>query len=332
MDILPNPQIYHYTHSRGLIGLRRKISAYYKKQYGVNTDPESEIIITAGSKAAIYFAMMSILNPGDEAIIHEPTWVSFPEQVRLCHGKPIMMPYSCTVHDYEKYITEKTKLIIINNPHNPSGHVLKKTELEYLVALAKANQIYILADEAYSDFLGKDEFHSLGIFDREKSNIIICNSISKNFGISGWRLGYSIANSELTNQILKINQHVVTCPPSLLQYYMEAYFDKIIDITYPQIQELIIKRKEVARLLDAAEIPYLEGRATFYFFLSISPSKLTSEQFCDLLLHKEHVCTVPGKGYGDTCDSFIRLSFGSETISRTSIGIEKIKKLINLTS
>ena len=289
-------------------------------------------MVTAGSKAAIYFAMMSVLNPGDEVIIHEPTWVSYPEQVKLCYGKPVMMPYSCTIRDYEKYITDRSKLIVINNPHNPRGRVFGRKELEYLVAMAKANGLYILADEAYSDFLLGDDFHSLGVFDSDKSNIIICNSISKNFGISGWRLGYVIANAELTDQILKVNQHIVTCPPSILQYYMARYFDQIIEITYPQIKLVIQKRKDVAKILDAEGIKYQEGSATFYFFVSIAPSKLSSDAFCERLLNEDHVCVVPGKGYGDSCDSFVRLSVGSESLERISLGIAKLRRLIEKTT
>ncbi len=123
--------------------------------------------------------------------------------------------------------------------------------------MAKANGLYVLADEAYSDFLVDEQFHSLGIFDREKSNVIICNSISKNFGISGWRLGYVMTNEHLTDQILKVNQHIVTCPASILQYYMAQHFDKIIEITYPQIAAVVSKRREVAEFMEAQGLDYL---------------------------------------------------------------------------
>ena len=325
---LPFPEIYHYTHSRGLPELRRQIAKHYEIRYGVSIDSESELIITPGSKAAIYFSMLSILNPGDEVIIHEPTWVSYPEQVKLCHGIPVMIPYDSKVFDYEKYITEKSKLIIINNPHNPRGEVFREKELKYLVDMAKANGLYVLADEAYSDFITDDDFLSLGIFDQNKENIIICNSISKNLGISGWRLGYSIANKNLTDQMLKVNQHITTCPPSILQYYISHYFDEIIQITHPQIINLLKKRNLLKEYMDVNEIKYLEGSATFYFFVSIAPSKLTSVEFCDYLLKEELVCLVPGKGYGESCDSFVRLSIGSESIAEIKSGLDALKRLI----
>src|ERR1700704_6138645 len=144
MDDLPYPEIYHYTHSRGLPELRTRLCDYYGRQHGVSIDAEKEIIVTAGSKAAIHFSMMSVLDPGDEVILHEPTWVSYPEQVKLYHAKPVLMPYSCETADYEKFLTERSKLIVINNPNNPRGRVFSERELRYLVDLAKANDLFLL--------------------------------------------------------------------------------------------------------------------------------------------------------------------------------------------
>ena len=332
MDDLPFPQIYHYTHSRGIPELREKICDYYHNTHGVHVDPEKEIIVTAGSKAAIHFSMMSVLNPGDEVIVHEPTWVSYPEQVKLCYGVPVMMPYTCAVTDYEKYITERSKLIVINNPHNPRGEVLTRKDLGYLVDLAKAHGLYVLADEAYSDFLMDEQFHSLGLFDSDKSNVIICNSISKNFGISGWRLGYCITNEHLTNQVLKVNQHLITCPASILQYYMARHFDSIIQITYPQITAVVEKRRRVEQFMDTLGLDYLEGSATFYFFVSIRPSRLGSEDFCTRLLMEDHVSVVPGVGYGKSCDAFVRVSVGTESMEDIEYGLTRLKALIDMTS
>jgi aminotransferase len=332
MDDLPHPQIYHYTHSRGIPELREKICDYYRRTHGVSVDPESEIIVTAGSKAAIHFSMMSVLDPGDEVIIHEPTWVSYPEQVKLCYAVPVMMPYACGARDYERFVTERSKLIVINNPHNPRGEVFTRKDLQYLVDLAKANGLYVLADEAYSDFLVGEEFHSLGLFDEEKSNVIICNSISKNFGISGWRLGYSITNAALTDQILKVNQHLITCPASILQYYMARHFDEIIEITYPQIAAVVEKRRRLAEFMDRLGLRYLPGSATFYFFVEIAPSRLGSEEFCTRLLNEAHVSVVPGRGYGESCDSFVRVSVGTETMEDIEYGLRQLKALVDATS
>lgn len=332
-DDLPYPDIYHYSHSRGLIELRERLARYYAEQYEVPVDPDKEIIVTAGSKIAIHMAFMAILNPGDEVIIPEPAWVSYPEQVRLCHCTPVPVPYYESMMDVEKYITKKTKAIVLNFPHNPCGRVLPKEELEYLHALARRHDIYLLADEAYSDFLlDEDKFISTGWHDPEKEHSIVCNSMSKNYGLSGWRIGYVITNPDLIFQILKINQHLITCPATILEHYLVKHFDDILAITMPQILDVVNKRKTLAAYMDSLGMSYLPGTATFYFFVSIERSRLTSEEFCTKLLMDHHISTVPGLGYGQSCDNFIRVSVGTESMERTMYGVRMINELISMTA
>jgi aspartate aminotransferase/aminotransferase len=332
-DDLPYPKIYHYSHSRGIPEIREKLSQYFLDTYDVSFDYEKEIIVTAGSKIAIFMSLMALLNPHDEVIIHEPAWVSFPEQVKLAHGKPIQIPYEKSVYDFEEYVTPKTKLIIINNPNNPTGKTYTLEELSHIYHLAKKYKLYVLSDEAYSDFvLDQNDFISFANLDVKKEHSIVVNSISKNFGISGWRLGYLITNPQLINQILKINQHLITCPATILEYYIANHFDDIIQITKPQIIDLVKKRTDVADYMDSITLRYLPGNTTFYFFVSISPSKLSSEDFCLKLLHENSISVVPGIGYGFSCDKFIRLSIGSESMDRIKKGIDTIKKLITTSS
>ena len=329
-DDLPFPELYHYSHSRGVPELRENISRYFLEQYDVAFDPETEIIVTAGSKIAIYMALMSICDPGDEVIIHEPAWVSYPEQIQLCYGVPVHVPYQCDVYDFEDYITNKTKAIIINNPNNPSGRVFTLEELSHLYGLAEKYNLFIISDEAYSDFLlDEDQFTSIGNLDRAKKHLILVNSISKNYGISGWRLGYVISNPEMINQMLKVNQHLITCPATILEHYISRHFFDIIRITKPQIASLIEKRKKLCKIMDDMELRYLPGSATFYFFVSIEGSQLSSEAFCNKLLMEHHVATVPGIGYGRSCDRFIRVSVGAESMERTVKGLELVKRLID---
>jgi aspartate/methionine/tyrosine aminotransferase len=328
-DDLPYPDIYHYSHSRGIIDLRTRLGRYYAEQYGVPVNPEDEILVTAGSKIAIHMAFMAILSPGDEVVIPEPAWVSYPEQVRLCHGVPVLVPYSESLMDIEKYVSKKTKAIVMNFPHNPMGRVLSKKELEYFHGLARQHDIYLMADEAYSDFLLKeDNFVSCGWHDPDKEHSIICNSMSKNYGMSGWRIGYVISNPDLIFQILKINQHLITCPSTILEHYLIKHFDDVLAITKPQILEVVKKRKTLAAYMDSLGMAYLPGTATFYFFVSIAKSRLTSEEFCTKLLMEHHVSTVPGLGYGQSCDHFIRMSVGTESMERTMHGIRMINELV----
>ena len=332
-DNLPYPKIYHYSHSRGIPELRQKLSKYFFETYDVSYDYEKEILITAGSKIAIYMCLMAILNPKDEVLVYEPAWVSFTEQIRLAYGIPVHIPYDETIYNFEKYITDKTKMIIINNPNNPTGKVYSLEELSYLYQLAKKYKLYVLSDEAYSDFvIDQNEFISFANLDTEKKHTIVINSISKNFGISGWRLGYVITNPNLISELLKINQHLITCPPTILEYYVDKYFDEIISITKPQIKDLTLKRKQIMDYMNSLSLEFLPGTTTFYFFVSISKSKLNSEEFCWKLLQEHHISTVPGIGYGKSCDKFIRVSIGSESIERVKKGLKIITNLIFSTS
>ncbi|MBL7996076.1 pyridoxal phosphate-dependent aminotransferase [bacterium] len=332
-DDLPFPDLYHYSHSRGLIGLRRKLSEYFGTEYDFHFDPTKNIIVTAGSKVAIYMGLMSIINPGDEVIILEPYWVSYTEQVKLCYGVPVTVGYDHPVDKIEEYVTSKTRCIILNNPQNPTGKVYSRSDLEYLYALAVKNDIYILSDEAYSDFAPSNtKFYSLGCIDRSLNNTVVCNSISKNYGISGWRMGYIISNAKKVDEVLKINQHLVTCPSTILEMYIEKHFDDIIRITKPQIADLLEKRLQVVTMLERYGIGYLPGTAAFYLFASIHPSKLTSIPFADILLDENHICVVPGIGYGGSCDGFVRISFGTESLERIEKGIFAMRKLIDKTT
>jgi len=331
-DDLLYPNLYHYGSSRGLEEFREVLSKYYLSEYEIKIDPASEMIVTAGSKIAIYMVLLSIVDPGDEVIIQDPAWVSYTEQIKLCHAKPIQIPYDVSVFEYERFITNKTKMIIINNPNNPSGKVYSFEELSYLYELAQKYNLFLLSDEAYSDFLlENDKFISFGNLDKEKKHTIICNSISKNCGMSGWRLGYIISNKYITDEILKVNQHLVTCPSTILEFYMAKHFNTIIDIVRPQIGKLIEKWKKIIEYMDKISLGYIEGSATFYIFASIAETTLSSEEFCSELLHEKLIATVPGIGYGKSCDGFIRLSIGVESLGRIYKALDEIKNLIEAT-
>ena len=327
-DDLPFPALYHYSHSRGIPELRRQLAAYYRDHYQVPVDSDREIVITAGSKFAIHAAFMAILNPGDEVLIHEPAWVSYTEQVKLCHAVPVTIPYDKTVFEIAQYVTPRTKAIVLNYPHNPRGSVLTDDELRALHALARERQLFLIADEAYSDFLAGKAFHSCGELDPGKEHTIVCNSMSKNYGMSGWRIGYVIARPDITDEILKINQHLITCPATILEYYLSKHFDDILRITKPQIAEVVRRRAELAAYMDEIGLTYLPGPAAFYFFVSIAGSRLGSEEFCTRLLTEHKISTVPGVGYGRSCDAFLRVSVGAEPIDRLRYGLRMIRTLI----
>jgi aminotransferase len=332
-DALPKPDVFHYSHSRGLLSLRERIAGYYSGQYGVRVDAEREIIVTAGSKIAIHMALMSVLDPGDEVIVPEPAWVSYVEQVRLCHATAVPMPWNVPITDVERFITPRTKVVVLNYPNNPRGQVLGAQEWARLHEIAERHDVFLLCDEAYSDFLPEGEsFVSGAVGDPDKTHTLVCNSLSKNYGISGWRVGYVIGMGDVIDQILKVNQHLITCPATILSHYLAEHFHDLLAVTKPQIRAVVDKRARVAGVLDDVGLTALPGTATFYFFVSIAPSALGSEAFCQRLLEEHHVAAVPGIGYGASCDSFVRVSVGTESMERTVAGLREIRALIDQTA
>lgn len=320
-------KIHHYTSSLGLEKLRQKLSKYYLNNYKSKFDHQKEILISTGSKPLIYMAIKSIIDPGDEVVVLEPAWLSYKEQITLCGGKTKFINFDENIENINKYISNKTKLIIVNNPNNPSGKIYSKKELKYLIKFCIKKKIWLLVDEAYSDFVSKN-FMSALHFNKSKKFLIVVNSLSKNLGISGWRIGYIISNKSLIDKILILNQHIITCAPSILMYYLAEYFEKIIKITKPQIKLLLQKRDNIRKILDKKKIKYLKGDTTFYFFIDLNSYKINCYNFCMYLLLKEKIAVVPGKAYGDNTENFIRMSIGTETEDRILYAIDIIKKVL----
>ncbi|TDP92857.1 pyridoxal phosphate-dependent aminotransferase [Labedaea rhizosphaerae] len=325
--------LHHYSHSRGLPELRAKLAGYYQDKFQVPVDPDREIIVTAGSKVAIYMVLLATLEPGDEVIIPEPFWLSYPEQVRLCRGVPVMVPQDVSIYDLHRYVTPRTRALIINNPNNPSGRVYSEAELAALHDLVHDNGMLLIADEAYNEFVPPGQpFRSCGAFDPDKEHTVTVNSMSKNYGISGWRIGYVLSHPRLMDAVLKINQHLITCAPTILCRYVAEHFDDILEHTRPQIQRVVALRNEVAGQLDALGVRTLPGSASFYLFASLGTSMLDSTAFADRLLRDSGVSVVAGLAYGESCDRYVRISVGTESPERVARGIAAVRDLIDATS
>jgi aspartate aminotransferase/aminotransferase len=320
---------YHYSDSRGVPELRQKITEFYKREYGAVIDPKEEILVTAGSKPAIFFAMQATLNQGDEVLIHEPGWLSYQEQARLVGATPAFIPYDCPIEQFHRHFNAKTRMLVINNPNNPAGRVYTLDELRALYEQCRPRGIYILVDEAYSDFVIDDRFHSMATVVPNKDGIIVVNSLSKNMGMSGWRVGYVVGAAQLISEILKLNQHLITCAPTILQYYMAQYFDDVTKITLPQVREMVEKRKRVASLMDELGLTRMAGGSTFYFLVDISPFNGTALEFALDLLFNHQIAVVPGSCYGQSTARFIRVGVGTESEERIHDALLVIKDLMH---
>ncbi len=322
---------YHYSSSLGQPVLRKKIADFYSKNYDVSVNFQDEVLISAGSKIIIFMIMQTILTSGDEVLIPEPAWLSYKEQVKLAGGVHTPVPYTKTIEEWEKYITPRTKMIIINNPNNPSGQLYTKQELEYLLSLAEKYNLFVLSDEAYSDFLSsKNKFTSFANIDKTKEHSVVVNSLSKNMGMSGWRVGYAIAHQNVIKQLLKINQHLITCAPTVLQDYMADHFEELLSYTMPQAINMAEKREQVQSILDKIGIKSLNGVGTFYFLLDVSDFKGTTDELVYDLLLNHNISTVSGIAYGDSIKDFIRFGIGIENLDDIEESLKKIKSFLDL--
>lgn len=320
---------YHYSESRGMPELRKVIADYYAEKYSAPINPNDEIIVSAGSKPLIYMAFQAVLNPGDEVLIPEPAWLSYPEEIKLANGVPKFIPYDCPVDEFGKYFTDKTRMIIICNPNNPAGRMYTKAEMERLYSICRPKGIYIMADEAYSDFVIDGKFTSMVNVVPDKDGIIVVNSLSKNLGISGWRLGYAISSSKVIYNILKLNQHLITCPATLLSMYVAHYFKDIISVTLPQAEAVVRKRAEVVNFMKEIGLRPFEGSATFYIFVNIGDYMKSSMDLGLYLLMKYGISVVPGTAYGQSTERFIRIGVGAENMETIKGCLKTIKRVID---
>ncbi|MER7759603.1 pyridoxal phosphate-dependent aminotransferase [Streptomyces sp. NPDC097619] len=324
---------HHYSHTRGVPLLRQKLAKYHEDCSGVPVDADRQIMVTAGSKSAVFMTLAAVLEPGDEVIIPEPLWVSYPDQVRLCRGVPVALPWHAGIEDIAARITPRTRAVIVNNPHNPTGRRLTDAELRSLHALAEEHGLLLVADEVYSEFTPEGApFVSAAAFDPELRHTVICNSMSKNFGISGWRVGYVIAHERLVRELAKLQQHLVTCAPTILCQYLAENFEQVLAHTRPQIRAVVERRNRVAAAFAARGVRSMPGDSTFYLFPSLAPSRLGSAEFAEVLLRRHRVSAVAGISYGESCDGFLRVSVGAEPEDRLLRGVTAICDLIDETA
>lgn len=316
----------HYSDSRGVPELRHAIIKNLYSNINADLNPDTQILITAGSKLACYMFFKTILHPGDTVVLHEPAWVSYQEHARLCGAKTFFIGLkddffaSLTKHKRNNNL----KCLVLNNPNNPRGHLYDRGFIETTLAWCAENGVYLLVDESYSEYVLDQEFISCAQYIENFPNVAVVNSLSKNLGLSGWRIGYALADIALIDAMLALNRHLITCAPTVLQIYCAQYFEEILKHTKPQIKELQIKRQAVQDCLDSKNIKYLSGAATFYFFLDFTEKIPDTKSFVTKLLLEKEVAIVPGRSYGSSTEGFLRMSFAAETMDRINIGLERL--------
>ncbi|MES0856074.1 aminotransferase [Geobacillus sp. G4] len=322
-----------YTANAGLLELRQEIAAYLRRKFHVDYCPETEILVTVGASQAIDLALRAIINPGDEVIIVEPSFVAYEPLVVLAGGKPVAVHTSGEdkfqlnpVH-LERAITERTKAVIICSPNNPTGTVQSRTELEAIARLAEAHDLLVIADEIYAELTYEGEYTSMAAVSGMRERTILISGFSKGFAMTGWRLGFAVAPDEILQAMLKIHQYAMMCAPTMAQYgALEALRSGERDVA--EMRNSYRRRRNyfVASLNEIGLPCHLPGGA-FYAFPSIKPTGLTSEQFAERLLIEEKVAVVPGNVFGQSGEGYIRCSYAS-SLEQLQEAIKRMKRFL----
>lgn len=323
-----------YTANHGLIALRQEISTYLSNHFDLEYSPKTETIVTVGGSEAIDIAVRALVNPGDEVLIPEPSFVCYSPITTLAGGVPIPVPtleknnFKLTVDDIKDLVTEKTKILILPFPNNPTGAVMTKEDLEPIAEFIRDTNIIILSDEIYGELTYTGKPHvSIATLEGMRERTVLVSGFSKAYAMTGWRLGYACAPAPIITQMVKIHQYCIMSAPTTAQYAaIEALRNGDEDIATMK-ESYDMRRRLVVDGLRKMGIPCFEPLGAFYVFPNISQFGLSSEEFCTQLLRSQRVAVVPGNAFGESGEGFVRISY-SYSVNHLVEALDRIKKFI----
>lgn len=326
-----------YTSNSGLRELKVEIAKYLERRFGVPYDADHEITITVGGSEGIDLAFRAMLNPGDEVIIPQPSYVSYEPCAVLADGVPVIIElkekdrFKLTPEELLEKITPKTKLLVLPFPNNPTGSVMTSEELEEIAGIIKEKDIYVVSDEIYTEltYTGKPPASIIQVPGMRDRTILI-NGFSKAYAMTGWRLGYACGPKDIIAQMIKVHQFAIMCAPTTSQYAAVAAMRDGDQAVAKMRDSYNQRRRYVLDRLKKMNLPCFEPEGAFYVFPSIQRFKMTSEEFAERLLTEEKVAVVPGNAFGDSGEGFIRISYAyslkqlEEALDRISCFIAKL--------
>ncbi|MBQ6659907.1 MAG: aminotransferase class I/II-fold pyridoxal phosphate-dependent enzyme [Lachnospiraceae bacterium] len=305
----------HYTSNSGLIELRREIGTFIERHYGVTYNPKGEILVTVGGSEAIDLAIRAMVCPGEEVIIPQPCYVSYEPCVILTQGVPVTIPlqekndFRLTAQELRDAITEKTKLLVLPFPNNPTGAIMTREDLEAVAEVCIEKDIIVVSDEIYSELTYGSKHVSIASLPGMQERTILINGFSKGHAMTGWRLGYACGPEEIIQQMMKIHQFAIMCAPTASQYAaVEALKNGDDDVA--MMRDAYDKRRRfVLHELRDMGLTCFEPFGAFYVFPCIKEFGMSSEEFATRLLREEKVAIVPGTAFGDSGEGFLRISY-----------------------
>ena len=325
-----------YTSNSGLMELRKEICHYLKRRIGVEYQPASDVIITVGGSEAIDIAMRAMLNPGDEVLIPLPSYVSYEPCCILAGGVPVTIElkeedeFRLKPEQLRAAITDRTKILVLPFPNNPTGGIMEKADLEAIAHIIIEHDLFVLSDEIYAELTYGGDHVSIASIPGMKERCIVINGFSKAYAMTGWRLGYAAGPSEIIKQMTKIHQYCIMCAPTTSQYAaVEALKNGDEDVA--KMREAYDgRRRYLLHAMAEMNLKCFEPKGAFYIFPNISRFGLTSEEFATQLLMEEKLAVVPGTAFGDCGEGFIRISYAyslddlKEAISRINRFVQKL--------
>lgn len=323
-----------YTSNSGLLELRTEIGRYLERRIGVTYDPNDEILVTVGGSEAIDIGLRAMVNPGEEVLIPQPSYVSYEPCAILAGAKPVIIElknedqFKLTKEELLDAITDKTKVLILPFPNNPTGAIMEKEDLEEIAKICIEKDIFVMSDEIYSELSYKDEHVSIASLPGMQERTILINGFSKAYAMTGWRLGYACGPSIIIDQMRKIHQFAIMCAPTTSQYAaVDALKNgdedvKMMKESYNQ------RRRFLMNAFREMNLPCFEPFGAFYVFPDIREFNMTSEEFAFALLDAENLAVVPGSAFGDSGEGFLRISY-AYSLEKLKIAMERLGRFVS---
>ncbi len=322
-----------YTSNSGLKELKVEICNYLKRKQGLEYDAGSEVLVTVGGSEAIDIGMRAMLNPGDEVLIPQPSFVSYEPCAILANGVPVIIPlkveneFRLTAQELLDAITDKTKLLVLPFPNNPTGAILEEKDLREIAEICVEKDIFVMSDEIYAELTYTDKHISIAQMPGMKERTILINGFSKAFAMTGWRLGYACGPKEIIEQMTKVHQYAIMCAPTTSQYAaVEALKNGDADVQ--EMREAYNQRRRyLVHAFQEMGLECFEPFGAFYIFPSVREFGITSDEFATRLLMEEKVAVVPGKAFGDCGEGFLRISY-AYSLDNLKIAIGRLQKFV----
>lgn len=322
-----------YTSNAGLLDLRKEICRYVARKYDLHYDPVHETLVTIGGSEAIDLALRCMIDPGDEVLIPQPSYVSYLPCAVMADAKPVIIrlkeenDFKLTKEELLAHITDKTKVLVMPFPNNPTGAIMRREELEELVPVIIENDLYVISDEIYAELTYDTRHCSIGSLPGMKERTIVINGFSKAFAMTGWRLGYACGPHNIIEQMVKLHQYAIMCAPTNSQFAAVEALKNCDDEVDKMVEAYNQRRRFLLNAFKEMGIDCFDPYGAFYVFPSIKKFGLTSDEFANRLLQEEKLAVVPGTAFGECGEGFVRISY-AYSIDMLKEGLRRINNFI----